>query len=312
MAKLTKKIIWALDYLENDKTLANVNKTTGAFVAELEAQGFTVLPVHILSLNRFQARLRLGEVLSWKQYLTQSRENLNKYLNSLGFKKFQKAQIIENEAFGMRSEIDALKKFLKKSKAAAVVVSTHARKGVSRLFVGSFAETLVLDSSNVPVISVNPNAKIQKNLGKILYPTDLSPQDKKSLQGALQWAKALKSDLCLYHKQSPFVIPHFHSSQVLKNDPYKYYDELLDTQKKKVREKILEWGDFARAMGVDTRNVISSSKKELSDQLCSFAKKENCGMIYINSKSSSLETKFIGSLSRDVIRKSEIPVMVIR
>ena len=68
----------------------------------------------------------------------------------------------------------------KKVKADCLVISTHARTGLERLAMGSFAETVILTSA-VPVLVLNPANKVPVSVRKILVPTDLSKKSEKYL-----------------------------------------------------------------------------------------------------------------------------------
>ncbi len=65
----------------------------------------------------------------------------------------------------------ALLDYAKKQGAALIVVSTHGRTGLSRLLLGSFAETL-LHHATVPILVSHGNAPAPSEISTILFVTD--------------------------------------------------------------------------------------------------------------------------------------------
>ena len=81
--------------------------------------------------------------------------------------------------------------------ADAIVVGTHGRSGLKRLFMGSVAEG-VLHTASVPVFTVRAEARVAANAG-ILVPVDGSACSLEALDVAVGFAAALGSDVIVCH-----------------------------------------------------------------------------------------------------------------
>jgi nucleotide-binding universal stress UspA family protein len=83
---------------------------------------------------------------------------------------------------------------------SCIVVSSHGRKGIGRLALGSFAEAL-LDSSSVPTIVLGRHStpSERSNYDQVLFSTDLSEESKAAFYRFIPLARMLRSNLRLYH-----------------------------------------------------------------------------------------------------------------
>ena len=89
-----------------------------------------------------------------------------------------------------------------------VVMGTHGRRGLSRLVLGSVAET-VLRKSPVPVMTVNAHTA-ESSAGSdpgapILVPMDFGPAAEQALALARDLGRELRAGLCLLHVDQLFV-----------------------------------------------------------------------------------------------------------
>ena len=82
-----------------------------------------------------------------------------------------------------------------------IVLGTHGRTGLKKIWMGSVAEQ-VFRSSSCPVLTVGPAVawpKSQQQHPRILFPTDFSPESLKALHGCVAFAEAKGSGLMLLH-----------------------------------------------------------------------------------------------------------------
>ena len=91
--------------------------------------------------------------------------------------------------------------FSKQMEADAIVIGTHGRSGLRRLFMGSVAEG-VLRRAPIPVIAVRADARIlqgkpQARQVKVLVPIDGSKPSVRALDVAVEFAESLDAELIL-------------------------------------------------------------------------------------------------------------------
>ena len=87
-----------------------------------------------------------------------------------------------------------------------LVLGTHGRSGLAKLFLGSVAERALREAS-CPVLTVGPHVRSSKVSGTkakhFLVPTDLSPESTHALAYGMSLAKAEADDVTLLHVLNP-------------------------------------------------------------------------------------------------------------
>jgi nucleotide-binding universal stress UspA family protein len=123
---------------------------------------------------------------------------LRKKLDDGGFLEGVSAQI--DVEYG----IDVAKQLLEisqKWQPDLIVLGTHGRTGLKKIWMGSVAEQ-VFRASSCPVLTVGPAVawpSAQHQSPRILFPTDFSPESLKALHGCVAFAEARGSGLLLLH-----------------------------------------------------------------------------------------------------------------
>ena len=83
-----------------------------------------------------------------------------------------------------------------------IVMGTHGRKGVDRLFLGSTAEAIVR-TATCPVLTVGPGVTAQPrgdlDIKKVLFATSLSKENDPAIAYALSFARERSADLTVLH-----------------------------------------------------------------------------------------------------------------
>jgi nucleotide-binding universal stress UspA family protein len=97
---------------------------------------------------------------------------------------------------------DALAKIIKEEEIDMLVVGTHGRTGVRKLFMGSVAENL-LRRAECPVMSIGPSVlgkgEQDGKFRRILFPTDFSEESLTALPYAVSLAEEDEAPLLLLH-----------------------------------------------------------------------------------------------------------------
>jgi nucleotide-binding universal stress UspA family protein len=123
---------------------------------------------------------------------------LRKKLEAGGFLENVSTQInIEHGADVAQQLLEICRKF----DPDLIVLGTHGRTGLKKLWLGSIAET-IFRSASCPVLTVGPSVawpKAQQAPPRILFPTDFSPESIRALDGCVAFAEAKGSGLLLLH-----------------------------------------------------------------------------------------------------------------
>jgi len=201
MTHTNKKIIWAIDpFEETIKSRAQLITALKHISNEQEA---VVEPVHVLKLsleNEEDSEIAQSQLSEYKYGAERATQEVLKDIRGLQFLPPRILMVEDSSPAGMTK---ALVDYATATHSLLIVVGTHARHGLPRLFLGSFAETLLLHSQQMPVITVGPECLSRTQQNQILFATDFKEGSAQAYQRVLNFAKNLKAEITLFH-----VIPH--------------------------------------------------------------------------------------------------------
>lgn len=298
-----KRIIWAIDPFHE----APREQLKAAKVIQYLFQGTPIFiePVSMLLSGRYDPAARVF-MEDWQELSSGAQKNLDGLFKNLKLEGLQPPRLEKQKGASVSSATKGLIRFALDEGADFIVVSSHARKGAARLLLGSFAETLVLQSP-IPVVVVNPNAKPTQKLKNILYPTDFSDKSKAVFEEVLVMAKKLNCKILLFHKAQylypsfgyPFVVPPV-STESMKD----FVEAFKATGQ--------EWVQYALSRGVVVRCHVSSKPGYAVDEITrAAAKLGSSGLIAMASQSGRVSSILLGSLTRQVLRNAPCPVVVL-
>src|SRR5207237_3593679 len=126
------------------------------FHDELQAE---IAPVHVLTPAQLGLSLELNG--PWiEQYRPAAQNALKEFIGQMHFDfEMDPAVLVESSGSSVRSA-EALAEYGRQVGADVILAGSHGRSGIRRLFLGSFAETLVTHSK-VPVMVVGPHSRPQ-------------------------------------------------------------------------------------------------------------------------------------------------------
>ena len=294
-----KKIIWALDPY-GDLELQASAKT----LVETLSKSATVEVVHVHGRSGFLIESK-KQSIRWG--LADAQEKLQKYLKQMGFKG--PSQILASSASSVRAEAKTLASYAKKSKADVVLLTTKARTGILRQVLGSFAETLILQSL-MPAIIINPKAKVSQKPGTILFPTDFSDSSHKAFKKVVHLAKTTGAKIKLFHQyygeeqNIPSNTSYFQGIKWVEGD------ELLEDDLRLLKSRAKKWLAYAEKEQIQFDITLKFGRRNIADAILDIAKKEKTWMIAMASVTGAFTATFLGSNARWVVRDAMCPVWV--
>lgn len=104
-----------------------------------------------------------------------------------------RAQVVEGASF-----VAAWERFIKDEEVDLIIVGSHGRSGMEKLFLGSIAEVIVRHAT-VPVMVVGPKSKAVPTLRNVLLALELASADAPAVHFAAALADRLGSSLVLSH-----------------------------------------------------------------------------------------------------------------
>ena len=303
-----RKVIWAIDVYHS---LPNFFRTAARALKRLQLETHALIePVYILNL----AHVNLQNT-SYETWLEQEHPNALKALNQVvsqsGIEETLTPRVIEENSFSGVEAAQALSNYAEQEGADLIVVSTHARSGIVRFFLGSFAENL-LTVSKVPLLVVGTHVNRISKFKHILFATAFLPTSHLAFRKTVQLASTLNSKITLVHVLPEPVEAIFQSGVSLLGGTWipvlSYFGKEYDRQKKRARA----WSNWAKKKGVAMTSIIWPRGGQASDLIVKVAKRKRAGLIVLEEKASLITATLVGSTTRQVIRSAHCPVFVFR
>jgi len=204
---------------------------------------------------------------------------------------------------------DQICRFAREIEADLIVMSTHGRTGLKRIFLGSNAERVVQHSSS-PVLVVRQGEQEviaegkSLQIQKILVPTDFSGSSIEALDYAVEFGRQFNARLVLFHC---FNIPEFISS-----DPYGPYnirhtpEEARMAAEDQMREFVKGF-DFG---GVPFETQITMGRP--AEEICAYAEQDRIDLIITSTHGrTGFMHVLIGSVAEHTVRYARSPVLVV-
>jgi nucleotide-binding universal stress UspA family protein len=201
-----------------------------------------------------------------------------------------------------RESVDALIRHAQSEGSDLIVVGTHARKGVPRLFLGSFAETLILRSP-LPVLVVNPRVKVRERVQTLLFPTDFSPGSHQVFPRVVDLARQTGARILLFHRLDIPLSPIEY--------PFAWSEELTRDLAKKRAEQSEPWLAEARAAGVHAQFQLSRAMTPVAQAIRAAASHLPSPWIAMASRSGPFESLLAGSVTRQLARTADCPLWIL-
>lgn len=293
---LFKKIVWAVDPLETEEPSLNAKFLIGSLSRE---GGTEIEPVFVLRppyANYTEASTPIQEA-----FLALAEKRMAAFVKSAQIPNLKAGRVLTDHSGSTKKAAQILIDYAADKKADAIVVSTHARSGVARLFMGSFAETLALHST-IPIFSVNPNTKVREKISKILFPTDFISPARPAFETVVRFAKATGAELTLFYKE-PFI-PNPYKSDVLY--------QIMQQEALRREKDAVEWQGWATHQGVPTSLHLDNHPGYLVNAMAEFAEKGNFDLVAVPSEADAVSAVLVGSAARQMFRHSPCPVWTSR
>lgn len=305
------KVIWAIDAFEDLKEL---NQKMADYLTHLHrVEGASIEPLYLLREN--EIILPTYEAPAWVTDHSKTAETLFKEVLSDYELDFLLApKVIPHAAQSHAGAAEVLSEYAAHQRADLIVVGSHSRQGFQRFLLGSFAESLLLQSS-VPVCVISAHATHTRSTKCILFPTEFGEHSKANYRHVLDLAKKLKSEVVLLHA----IARPIESLFDLETRPkvYNYegrmlsLDQIIEEQIEAQSRRAQQWVDGAARMGVMVSHVIDSSFKPVDELVLDAASAHECDLIVMEAQSGPMSAALLGSYTRNVVRKAECPVYVL-
>ena len=138
----------------------------------------------------------------------------------------------------------------------------------------------------------------------IVLPVDFSEATDKLLEGALKFAKETRGKICLIHVAPADI------GFAIGDMGFQYFPEVEQNEIKQELAQLNSLEQRIIAQGVDCEHLLKQGVA--GDIILEYAKIKNAGYIVMGSHGrSNMYDVFVGSLTKELTRRSPIPVLVI-
>ena len=134
--------------------------------------------------------------------LSEAKLNLKKTVASEPLRHIRHEEIMERGPV-----CDVVLDVIQKKKIDLLVLGTHGRTALKKIFLGSIAEELFRRAS-CPVLTVGPSAEPLRQIRRVLFATDFGHASAQALPYAMEFANQTDGELTLLHVASPLPVEY--------------------------------------------------------------------------------------------------------
>lgn len=291
-----KKVIWAVDVDSESVVQDRVAVALRPFLAAAHA---AVEPIFVLSPK---SGIPAKQLPLWeKTFRHVAEERVAGVASRCELPGVDTPTVLVNRESSLRSAAELLVSEGKARGADVIAVSTHARHGISRAFLGSFAETILLQST-LPVLVVNPGINAPNKISRVLFPTDFGQPSRRGFEAAVSLSKQLGAKLWLYYKKPELFPAAYPEAYVL----YQYVEEA----ESQLKETGKAWTHWAQNHGIEASFVFDGSPGNVAQAILDFAQAEKIELVSIVAQRGPISSVLLGSVTRHIVRNAQCTVWV--
>ena len=294
-------IIWAMDALQDSPEIETrcfeiIQSLIGQ--SDIEVEPVCVLPP-------YRVNSPFDVIYPPFPYLgEQAIESLKGRLQNFSSTMLSPPKIIDKPVMSTAGAVRELSKYAEERKADLIVVGTHCRKGISRFFLGSFAESLLLNS-RTPLLMVGIHMAQITKFDSIFFPTDFGRTSELVFLQVVDLAKSLQAKLFIYHMvQKPVILPAGLAPSV-------DLPRIMKEEKIKTRERLDRYLELAKQSDLKAEIIYEFSGDSESEAILKTALTKHAGLIAMAAQSGAVRSTIIGSTTRQVVRGAPCPVWVL-
>ena len=308
-------IVWAIDAFPDDLELQL--KTATALASAFPET--PIHPVYVLSEDSFLDR-------GYSTYLRPALKPMAfkavlRILSETNLSNLRKPRILLEASPSRTACAQRLLRFSKKIGASTIAVGSHARRGLTKFFAGSFTDELI-EANQIPILIAGPHSQlrnplapirqIQENPKTIVFPTDFSPACSSAFSRILHIARAMDAEIHLFHKQVYTIDPYAQSGMTSFASGWISMDSYMPEMIEDHSADVNLWKKQADEMNVAIRFVSENFREPTPDAIVDYVRSlhDSSVLLAMVSQTGPLAAALMGSVTRDVIRTCPCPIYV--
>jgi len=248
---------------------------------------------------------------SWRDAKTPEETN---YVRSLAEELAKGAHVTVDGCVATGKPVDVICRRVRELDADLIVMTSHGRTGLSRMWLGSVADGVIREAS-VPVLMLRPKDETHhphtdaRLFRRILVPLDGSTTSSAILGAAGDMARASGGTLVLARVITP--IPSLADSQGISMHRVPIVDD--DATEQAVDIARAELADAARALERDGLRVEADVVvgERVAHELLEMAKAKSADLIAMTTNGRGASRLVVGSVADKILRASHLPLLLL-
>lgn len=291
------KVLWAIEPFHQE---SNRNRTIYNLLTQL-AEGPQNIDVGFVATPAEPELSLAFDVSEQSRFTAYPRKIINDTLRKSGIEiPARRIHIAQSASLSTTSAVDQLLKLASSRGAEIIGLFTHSRRGFNRLFLGSFVETAI-HRSHVSLIVVNPVAKMSRDIKHVFFASDFAKESLAQLRKVLGICATLGAKLTVFHAAEPI---------------YKWSLNELDPKVIRYRKTVDGMKELVLSEceknNVTVDIVIKADLKPISQLALKAATKLDADLVTVSAKTGRFAALMGGSVTRQIIRESVKPVLVLK
>ncbi len=282
----------------------NVLIALDAFEKNLEPSRFAIRELQTWA-RKLGSRIEVVHVISesdqnpgFNQIYTRAYDLLQEKVRKLNLGVPVRVKVIWDHHELIQHPAHTLVDYAMESEADLIMVSSHGRKWIGRMILGSFAEK-VLISSSVPVLFFGRTPDHQDTWKRVLFSTDFSDASKLAFRRFMRQVKPINPEVVILHvAEYPNFVTGMSLTGVGAYLPEAYW--------KVMKESLLAegelWVRLADKEGIRARAIIEEGTGDVAHAIQRTAASEHVSLIGLASLRPELQKVVLGSVSNQIFR----------
>jgi nucleotide-binding universal stress UspA family protein len=302
-----RTIIWAVDPFANDDGL----QATTLSILTHSFPSAPIYPVYVLSEEAFHEH---GDSIFLRPALKPlALKELDALTAQTASGNIKAPRVLLESSASRASCARKLLKFSDRIGAAMIALSTHGRNPLSRFFIGSFSEEMI-HSSDIPLLFTGPETKpIETSPKVVVFPTDFSVECAKALNGIISLASRLGAELHLFHKTVHTIDPVLQSGVHVLGGGWVSLESFWSDENDSYKEDADLWIERAETQGVKAKFVSERFTEPVHRSILDYVShlESESPVLAMVSHGGTVASRLLGSVTKEVIRRSPCPVYVV-
>lgn len=306
MSSNVKKIVWPINPYESSEKLER--NVTDFLVKFSKLNTLEIQPVYVMT-SAFSQIMNYLKDVTYENLVRKATDDCTAYLKKFSNLNTLPIQLIENRVVFKSSEVKSFLAYLKENPTDFVCLTSYGKEKAQNIFLGSFAESYLRQSEHITFV-IGPNSVSHGDGTKALVPLEVTAESKDFVHEIIanknfSFLKKMK----LFHKVT--LADYFEFN---KNDLQFYGEKGLSKEEvMKLAQKVAveSFNELKDNSSVDEITaMIVKTDMPIGQALVEEAQASNCGFIVMRSKTGAFLEAFVGSITKDVIGASKVPVVV--